>query len=199
MSVAPDAIVYDVPQQLSFAFEEEVVATVEPVVTEEPVVEPKVDKLPEFDPRCRQDFEGLLYLGRLTSTFKWSGHKIKIQTIDQGAYLEVSELIRQYEGGLAGLQAQMTAMVAACLVSIDGKGFPVPLMEDESEIDAKFQWVLKLHPFAINAIYEKFDELEYKVKQVLDEMGKARGAELPPGLDTTSELPNEGAFFINPR
>jgi hypothetical protein len=158
---------------------------------EDPPIQ-KVEVKPEkvggyFDPRCRNDFEGMLYLGRLTKTFSWSGHKIKIQTIDQEGYLELGEIVKRYEDTWGAIRAQVSATVAGCIVSIDNKGWPVPLMEDESLLDTKFAWIIKLHPFAIDAIYNEFMILEAKVFEVLEEMGKGSGASWPPGLNLTSE------------
>ena len=38
----------------------------------------------EFDPKVRQDFDGLLYLGRMTHTFSFVGHQFVIRTLTTG-------------------------------------------------------------------------------------------------------------------
>src|SRR5690348_6594372 len=72
--------------------------------------------IPEFDPKVRQDFEGLLYLGRLTHTFNWLGHRFLIRTLSAGEILEVGLLHKPYIGSLADVKAYQAAVVAAAVL-----------------------------------------------------------------------------------
>jgi hypothetical protein len=185
-----DDIIYGVPE-VQPDFEMFFAPPVDPKplkATVAPEAPTEGSKTPEFDSRVKLPLEGMLFLGMLQMTFKWSGHTIKIQTFDQDTYLEIGILISKYDGTWAAERAQVAALVAACLVSIDHKRLPVPLFEDETQLEANFKWVLKLHPFAINYLYEKFDELEVKVADILAEMGKASGVKSPPGSEPSFDL-----------
>lgn len=129
--------------------------------------------LPEFDPRFRDAFDGLLFVGKLQLSFSWMYHRFVIQTVDQETLLEVGQLVKKYDGTATELRAMLTAMAAACLVSVDGKPLPYPISSEQSLLSARYEWVKKLHPFVIDYIYSKFDELDATVKEVLEEMGKA--------------------------
>src|SRR5690554_723245 len=102
------------------------------------------DPLPEFDPRVRRQFEGLLYLGKLEDEFEWLGHKFVIKTVDTGTLLAVGQITKEYVGTMGDLKAYQTAMVGACTVSVDGKSLPLPLESDSDtleEVRQRFRYV----------------------------------------------------------
>ena len=49
--------------------------------------------LPQFDPRHRDAFEGLIHIGALTETFPWLGHRFTIRTLTTGELAEVALLV----------------------------------------------------------------------------------------------------------
>lgn len=132
--------------------------------------------LPEFDPKFRQDFEGLMYLGRLTDTFEWLGHSFTIRTLTAGEILEVGLLHKQYAGTLADVKAYQAAVVAACVVYVDDQPMPLPITTDPADTALlnKFRYVLKRwYPPILDVIYERYLLLEARVQEVLVAMGKA--------------------------
>ena len=84
----------------------------QPDPPEEPSV--KQEPIPEFDPRVRQDFEGLLYLGRLIDSFHWAGHHFVIKTLGVGEILEIGLLHKPYVGTLGDVKAYQALVVSAC-------------------------------------------------------------------------------------
>lgn len=133
--------------------------------------------LPEFDPRHREDFEGLLYLGALTHEFEWAGHRFKIRTLTSGEMLEVGLAQRQYRDSIGGDRAYTTAMVAACIVLVDGKPLPRPISTDvgDTEFANKFGYVRDhWFPWVIDTVYEEYMKLEARVIEIMESMGKAR-------------------------
>lgn len=134
--------------------------------------------LPEFDQRHAQDFEGLLYLGRLTDTFTWLGHTFLIRTLVSGEVLEIGLLHKPYVGSLSDVKAYQAAVVAACVLEVDGKPMPVPLTNEASDtaLANRFQYVLRswFTP-TLNVIYERYLLLEDRVERVIAAMGKASG------------------------
>lgn len=136
------------------------------------------EPLPEFDPRVRQDFEGLLYLGKLTAQFEWMGHTFVIRTLTVGEVLEIGLIHREYVGTMADVKAYQAALSAACVVQIDRKFMPFPLTNeaDDTPVRNRFEYVLNhWFPPTLDAIYENYLLLEARVDKVMEAMGKAYG------------------------
>lgn len=135
------------------------------------------EPLPEFDPKHREDFEGLLYLGRLTHEFTWLGHRFLIRTLSVDESLEIGLVTREYEGTVSQPKAYQAAVVAACTVKVDGKPMPIPLTEDpgDSGLVNRIATVKRWFPPTLDAVYEEYLLLEDRVAKVLDAMGKVTG------------------------
>lgn len=134
----------------------------------------KPEPLPEFDPRVREDFEGLLYLGRLTDSFEAYGHQFVIRTLSTGEVLEIGLLHKPYKDSLAEVKAYQAALVAACVVSVDGKPMPLPVTNEpfDTALANRFEYVKRTwFPPLLDVIYERFLLLEAKVDAVLAGMG----------------------------
>ena len=132
------------------------------------------EPLPSFDPRYTEEFDGLLYIGSLTSTFRWFQHDFQIRSLRTDELLKVATLIRPYQETLADAKAYQTAVVAACVMLVDGQPLPLPL--DSTDPDAvlayRFDWVRrKWFPPVLDAIYEEYLKLENKVAEVLAAAG----------------------------
>lgn len=148
------------------------------VPAEEPP--PSVPETPpvEFDQRWRQDFTGLLFLGALTKTFDWLGHKFRIRTLTQGELLEVALVTSEYAGTLGAAKAYATAVVAASITHVDGQPLPAPLtnQKGDTHFSNRFTYVSTHYfPPTIDRVYGEYIRLEEKVRQVIDAMGEASG------------------------
>ncbi len=142
--------------------------------TEAPDEEPQ--PLPEFDPRWRSEFEGLLFLGALKSTFRLWGHTFVIRTLTTEDMAEIALLVKPYEGTRASVTAYQAAVVAAAILSVDGQPLPTPIVMGEAPLELRYKYVSsKWYPPIREAIYEKVLEQEITVREVLAEMGKAFG------------------------
>jgi hypothetical protein len=142
----------------------------EPVVPEEDV--------PEFDPKFKQPFTGLLYVGALTKTFELYGHSFTIASPTQTERLQMGQVIEPFQGTVTGEIAYQSALVAAYLVDIDGKKLPQAIMIDpkETALHDRFKWVNEnLRRPVIDKIFEECLVLDSKVDEVLEAMGKASG------------------------
>lgn len=134
------------------------------------------DDTPRFDPRYRDEFEGLLFVGSLRKRFRWMGHLFVIRTLTVNETLEVALLNKPYVGTLGELKAYQAALVAASVVTIDGKPLPIPTTMNESDLEAKFEYVINnWQPITIDMLYGQILELEAKVNEVLAALGKAQG------------------------
>lgn len=134
--------------------------------------------LPAFDAKHRDDFEGLLYIGALTKTFTWLGHKFRIRTLDTDENLAVGLVTQPYDQTMGAALAMKTAFAAICVLSVDGQELPIPYQADNDDAWAhqRFDYVKsKWYPFTIEAVYAEYLELESKVAAVVVAMGKARG------------------------
>lgn len=135
------------------------------------------EPLPEFDPRYREDFDGLLYLGCLSNEFEWLGHKFLIRTLSVDETLEIGLITEPYEGTMSAPKAYQAAVVAACTVKVDGRPLPIPLTDDpaDSVLRNRMEAVKRWFPPTLDRIYEEYILLEDRVAKVLDAMGKVSG------------------------
>lgn len=136
------------------------------------------EPVPKFDPRFREDFEGLMYIGRLTRNFTWLGHSFTIRTLSTDELLEVGLLHKPYINTLADAKAYQTAVVAACVVEVDHQPMPVPVTNDPADtwLLGKFNYVkAKWFPPTMDAVYEEYLKLESRVTEVIEAMGKVPG------------------------
>jgi hypothetical protein len=138
-------------------------------------IEDAEPKVPEFDPRVRMDFEGLLFLGYLTDTFHWAGHSFTIRTLTVDEIMEVGLLHAKYARTIADSKAYQRAVTAACLVQVDGKDLPQPISDRPSDtaLQNRWEYVGAFFPITLDAIYDRYLVLEGRVSEVLTAMGKA--------------------------
>lgn len=158
--------------------------TFDPTDRPERVIEPTLrdeegNALPSFDPKCREDFEGLLYLGALTKKFTWLGHKFQIRTINVAESIAVGKVTQAYDPTMSAALAMKTAFAAMCVMTVDGKELPIPYQaEDETEAWAfqRFDHVANnWFQVTIEAVFAEYLALEAKANAVVMAMGKAQG------------------------
>jgi len=136
--------------------------------------EPEDEELPKFDEKHKRSFEGLLYLGRASKTFRWLGHEFIIKTMNIDEILEIGQLHQPYAGTVADIKAWQALTIAACVVSVDGQPISLPISDDQTAIETKFRYVSKhWYPWILDKIYEQYLVLDAQVAEVLGEMGKA--------------------------
>ena len=151
----------------------------EPPAAPEPDQQPEsgqAEQLPEFDPRFRKPFEGLLYLGRLSDEVIIWGHQFQLLTPSTAERLEMGLLIHEFEGTLAYDFAYATALVAAYLVEVDGTPLPQPITNDakDTALLSRWNWVKNtLRRPVIERLFQQCFLLDDTVRKVLDAMGKA--------------------------
>lgn len=131
---------------------------------------------PAFDERHREPFTGLIYLGALTDTFTMWGHEFVIRTLTTEDIAEVGLLVKQYEGTLATNAVYQAATLAAALVTIDGKGLPLPVVQGNSGMEQRYKWVARsLFPPVRARLWNKYFSLEQVVDDTVEAMGKVSG------------------------
>lgn len=148
-----------------------------------PPLDPQAERdqapLPTFDPKYREDFEGLLYLGRLQSTCTRWGHQFVLRTLTTEHLATIGMLTKPYAGSVTEMAVYQSAYVAAAVVSVDDQELPRPLSMDASVpevMDFRLKYVMKSWLPAVREwIYDQAYLLEVRAREVLDEMGKASG------------------------
>jgi hypothetical protein len=149
-----------------------------PAPEPEPVALPESDQLPEFDPRWREPFEGLTFLGHLDDDVIVWGHRFKIMTPSSAERLEMVLLTKEFDGTIGTEFAYAAGLVAAYLIRVDGTDLPRPIGNDpkETAVRDRWDWVLaNLKKPVIDELFEACLDLDDTVRAVLDAMGKARG------------------------
>lgn len=74
-----------------------------------------------FDPRVREDVEGLAFLGELSETVDWCGHIFVLKTLKGEDELAAGLVAKDYLDSAASAKAWGWAQVALALVSVDGR------------------------------------------------------------------------------
>lgn len=147
------------------------------------------------DPRWTTDFHGLLYLGALRARFAWNGHVFRIRTLRSNEELIVAQLGSAWAETMGGTRAHAIAMVAMCVESIDGHPMPAPLGEQDAGsigwAEERFRYAGRWYSYTIDAIFERYLELEGRVREIMAGLGKGSAPAGPtPGLISTSSSPS---------
>lgn len=120
-----------------------------------------------------------MFLGKLEDEFTWCGHHFRIRTLYTGEVLAVAKVHAEYLNTLGDLRAYQSAVVAACLVEVDHKPMPIPLVDDPTNlkamVTARLQTVLSWYPPSVDYVYSKYLELETEQREVVEAMEKALG------------------------
>jgi hypothetical protein len=161
-------------------------AVVPPTARPTPQPEAEVDDddiLAQFDPRWTDEMEGLLYVGRVTHAFNLGGHRITIATPEAQDSLKAAILVKQYQETAGALRALTIAALATCLIKVDGHVLPRGIMADGSDdMEARFNWVAKLHTAIIDGIYREYEDLEVRVAEAIEALGKGAAPEKVPSI-----------------
>lgn len=141
----------------------------------------KEDEFVAFDTRIQDEFDGLLFLGALSKTFNWAGHRFAIRTLTVDEQLECS-LAAQLSQNTAGENlAWMCSIVSCCIVSVDGQPLPVPIDDNVAGFTLRYEYVRRhWFPPTINVVYNQYLGLNAKVTEVIAAMGKAPGQTATP-------------------
>jgi hypothetical protein len=130
----------------------------------------------EFDPKHKEAFSGLLYVGQLDDEFMRFGHKFRIVTPSQTERLQVGPIIKEFRDTITAEIAFQTAIVALYLQSVDDQPLPQPIMINakDTALRDRFNWVSEnMRRQVIYAICDQCMILDDEVDAILDAMGKA--------------------------
>jgi hypothetical protein len=152
----------------------------------------------EADPRWKIDYHGLLFTGALRGYFRYLGHRIDIRTLRSSDELILGLLTREYSDTVAYARAHAQGIAALAVEAVDGKPMPVPLGENGDSYAwarDRYAYAGRWYPFVIDAVFERYLELEQRARAVLDELGKGPARTGPlqtPGSPSPSGTPDGG-------
>lgn len=126
---------------------------------------------PSFNAKWRNEFEGLVYLGHLQAEVKIPYHSFTVRTLTTGEKIRVIALVRDHEQSIGYARAYRAAIVSAGLVLVDGK----PLLVGQKNLDVipqRYRYITdNWYDYVIDLLYDKINELEGQVLEVLKELG----------------------------
>lgn len=118
----------------------------------------------EFDSRHQNDIEGLLFLGKLTKRCDIFGHVFVIKTLTRGERLAALLVVKEFEESLGVSDAFQTALLAAAIVTVDGRPLTIPLSPSEDKdrltrIRANFEIIQDYYDAVLEALYAEYGSL----------------------------------------
>src|SRR5262249_25014295 len=132
-----------------------------------------VEPVDAFDPRHAEAIDGLLWLGKLTDSFHMFGHRFTLKTLTRGERLAVTQVARDYADTLGASMALETAVVAACVVSVDNRPLNPdlgPNMDPVDRVAANFAVVQDWYDVVLEQIYERYSQLLIRQVQAFIEL-----------------------------
>lgn len=127
----------------------------------------------EFDPRHKEAIDGLLWLGFLTETITYYGHKFTIKTLTRGERLAVTMVSKEYEDTLGMAMALETATVAAALISVDNRPLNPELSPNQdpmTRIQDNFELIKDWYDVIIESLYQSYTQLLVRQVQAFIEL-----------------------------
>jgi hypothetical protein len=144
-----------------------------PVTEERPAEPGKFDDLDtEVKQKSREDFVGLLYIGRLEETCHVAGHTFLLRTPSQLDRLEMGPLHKPYLNTVSTESAWRVITVAAYLRKIDSQFAPEPLSPSVTPMRTRLDW-LQTNIHSEHVIERLFDEcllLDARVREIIEEL-----------------------------
>ena len=138
-----------------------------------------IDTFPE---EWKDEFEGLLFVGYLQREItSIPFHKFVVRTLTINEKLEISLITKPYLDSIGYGRAYKAAVVAAGLMSVDGKEL-IPSNRNINIVRQKYDYVIdNWYDAVIDILYEEIDALENRVMMVLQELNIIEPI-LPPDI-----------------
>jgi len=121
------------------------------------------------------DLTTLLELGKLEETVEIGNRKVRIRTLKIGQELEVGLLTKEYQGTSEQLRAEITAIVAAAVVSVDGEPLITSLGPTDDTLNSRFNYVNENFYWpVIRLIYQRYSDLQERAEAALKELDEKK-------------------------
>lgn len=142
-----------------------------PESVEDSVTDDRPEEEKDLDPRARQDFEGLLYLGYLEEECEVAGHHFLLRTPTQDERIEMGLIHRAYINSFVVESAWELLMVAMYCQRIDSRDAPEPLTERaRNPVATRFEWIKRSirSSVVITKVFNHCVLLEKREKDLVD-------------------------------
>lgn len=130
------------------------------------------DTTPEniFPREAQQSVDGLIWLGYLTDTVEFCGHRFGIRTLTGSDELLIGLLTKQYTETFSQAKAWMWAHVALCLTSVDDQDdFCPPIGPNPEEFArARFNYVTKWYEPLGAFLFSEYERLREEQKAAVE-------------------------------
>lgn len=125
-----------------------------------------------FDPRYREPFVGLLYLGHLKNRVIKYGHSFDLKTPTQRERLEAGVLHKRFLNTISSEIGWAAIVLALYLEAVDDQPLPEPIGPSvETKVQDRFNWVIdNIKGEIINELFEECLLLDAQVSGTLREL-----------------------------
>lgn len=153
------------------------------------------DKEPfeELDPRVRQDVEGVLYLGYLTSEVEFCGHSFGLRTLTTTEEILAGEVVQPYRNTIKEPEAFVIAQIGLALTHVDGDEEFCPAIGPNKmqHAKARFQYTGKWHWPTNQYLYTEYTKLlgrQIEAVRALQDLSSRSQRTSSPSLDFSTGL-----------
>lgn len=140
------------------------------------------DPFAEFDPRVREDVDGLIWLGYLEDEFSFCGHHFVIHTLKGDDELNAGLVAKEYVETFSQARAWAWAKVCLALSAVDGNpNFCPPIGPDKKAFArARFAWCTSQWHWPLTEyIYGRYVDLEARQLAALRALESLSQGSLP--------------------
>lgn len=135
----------------------------------------EVEEEESFTPEESKRFIELIQVGKVTREIEVLDHYIVIKSMDVGEELALGLMLKEFDSSPAYTRAYKAAVVAAVVVSIDGKPFYQSLGPESFSVAlrARFDKIKNYHPSVNDLIYAEYIKMEQEeIAPILSRLGK---------------------------
>lgn len=127
----------------------------------------------EPDEELDLELYGLLHRGYMTDEVTLGHHKIVIRTLRIGEELEAALVADKYKDTIEAGRALATSLVAASVVTVDGKPLIEALGPEDELLETRFKYLLEnWYWVTVRQVYEKYQQNAEKMFAIYGELKK---------------------------
>jgi hypothetical protein len=129
------------------------------------------DPWAKFDPRFRNDVDGLIYLGQLNETVSFCGHLFVLRTLKPREIAAIAKAIEPWQTTIDFTNVYNNAHVGMALVAIDGDSSFLPQVDPDLETFARIrlEYVTERWPQPLlNYLFSKYRGLEVEAATAIE-------------------------------
>jgi len=131
------------------------------------------DSVSQFDLRHRDNFTGMLYLGKLKDEFHYLGHVFSLETPTHAEKLEAGLIHKPHINAISSDIAWAALTTALYLRAVDGTDLPSGIGPRDTGLKDRYNWIIEnIRSSIINKLFEQCLILDAKVEAALAELDR---------------------------